>query len=325
MNIQQIQYVLAVKELRHFELAAEKCFVSQSTLSTMIRKFEDEIQIKIFDRKTKPVEITKEGNDIIDQLYIIQKEIENLEENVKLLKGELSGQFKIGIIPTVAPYILPKFLGDLAKEYPRIHFSISELTTETIISKLKKRELDAGILALPINEPDLLEYPLYNEEFVLYDCCSGTKKDPIELDEINYDYFWLLEEGHCLANQVTKICNLDKKKSKVTNNFEFKAGSIDSLIRFVKESNGNTMLPYLATLDFLAADKNNLSYFKKNVPVRNVGILIHQHFVKKPILNLLEITIKEKILPLLKNNNFDTTEVISPEQIPSDIDQTTYF
>lgn len=206
-------------------------------------------------------------------------------------------------------------MGILQKNYPLIHFSISELTTDSIITKLNKREIDVGILALPLEEENLLEYHLYNEEFVLFDCFSSHNKDIIELEEINYDQFWLMEEGHCLANQAMKICNLDKRASKRAINFEFKAGSIDSLIRFVKESRGNTFLPYLATIDFSDLDKEKVSSFKKEVPVRNIGIVTHKHFVKKQLLELLQIKIKEKINPLLPSDSESVSKVISPENI----------
>ena len=152
MNIQQLKYILAVAELKHFGLAATHCFVTQSTLSTMIGKFENEINVKIFDRKTKPVTITKEGEVLIEQIHIILKEVDNLNERVKVLKGEMSGEFKIGIIPTIAPYLLPRFLSDFAGRYTQLQFSVTELTTNTIIEKIRNRQIDLGIVALPLKE-----------------------------------------------------------------------------------------------------------------------------------------------------------------------------
>jgi LysR family hydrogen peroxide-inducible transcriptional activator len=311
MNLQQIEYIVAVNELKHFGLAAEKCFVTQSTLSTMIGKLEHEIGIQIFDRKTKPIAPTKEGKKLIEKLLIILKDVENFREEVKILKGELSGDFKIGVIPTVAPYILPKFLSSFTKKYPNIHFSISELTTESIVSNLKKRELDIGILALPLNEPNLLEYPIYNEEFVLYDCDFSNSTGAVVLEDIDYERFWLLEDGHCFGNQVIKVCNVESAILNKAANFDFKAGSIDSLIRFVKENKGNTLLPYLATLDFLETEKLNLSFFNEDTPVRNIGIATHKHFVKKPILEFIKIEILSKIEPHL-NKIQKNHKVISP-------------
>jgi len=302
MNIQQIKYILAVAELKYFGAAAEQCFVTQSTLSTMIGKFEDEIGIKVFDRKTKPVTVTKEGEVLLDQLKLIIREIDNLEESVKLLKGELSGEFKIGIIPTVAPYLLPRFLSNFAKRYPDLQFSVTEQTTESIIKKLDDREIDLGIVALPLNAPDLLEYPLYNEEFVLFDCTSDGTSAAKRVEEINKSKLCLLAEGHCLSQQIVNLCNLKKWDAKSDLNFDFKAGSIDSLIRFVRQSEGITLLPYLAILDFSKADKKRISSFEGVVPVRSVGILTHKNFVKTKIRDLLISEIKKKVQSLLPKN-----------------------
>jgi len=311
MNIQQIEYVLAVAELRNFGQAAERCFITQSTLSTMVARFEDEIAIRIFDRKTKPITITKEGETVLYQLKAISKEIRTLSEVVQILKGELSGELKIGVIPTVAPYILPRFLNGFASKFPKLTFTVSEITTETILDMLFKRELDVGIVAIPITNDNFIEIPLYNEPFVLYDCQSESLEKPARIENLNIDNLWLLEDGHCLQTQVKKICDFEKCKTKERINFDYKAGSIDSLIRFVKMERGITLLPYLSTLDFTAKERKRLSEFQSSVPVRNIGLIVHKHFVKKQILELLQLEIQDKILPLLKMKMQDKW-VISP-------------
>ncbi|UOB19442.1 hydrogen peroxide-inducible genes activator [Abyssalbus ytuae] len=310
MNIQQIEYILAVKELKNFGKAADKCFITQSTLSTMIGKFEEEIGIKVFDRKTKPVSITKEGEAIIHQLKVISKELTVLDELVQSLKGELSGELKIGIIPTVAPFILPEFLNDFARKFPKITFTISEKTTNNITDALLKRELDIGIMATPAGVPDLYELPLYNEPFVLYDCSKREMKEYVNVDSIDFNKFWLLEEGHCLHTQVKKICDYDTSRNNENINFNFKAGSVDSLIRFVKINKGLTMLPYLASLDLTPAEYKKITHFQSPVPVRTIGLVVHKHFVKKQILSLLQLEIQDKILPLLNANQEEV--VVSP-------------
>jgi len=310
MNIQQIKYILAVEELGSFSQAADSCFITQSTLSTMVGKFEKEIGIKIFDRKTKPVSITNEGQLIINQLKVISNEINLLDEKVQSLKGELSGVLKIGIIPTVAPYILPVFLNDFAKKFPNITFSVSEMNTDTISKLLKKRELDIGILAIPLNDDTFNELQLYNEPFVLYDCSKKKLRKFVNMEHLDFDKFWILEEGHCLQTQVRSICDLDNCKNNENINIDFRAGSIDSLIRFVKTNKGITMLPYLATLDFSQKENNKIAYFRSPVPVRTIGIVVHKHFVKKRILELMKNEIKKKILPLLKSSRDEI--VVSP-------------
>ncbi len=299
MNVKQFEYLLAVAELKNFGQAADKCCITQSTLSTMVGRFENEIDIKIFDRKTKPVSITKEGESIIQQLKIIHKEIGKLDELVQTEKGELSGDLEIGVIPTVAPFLLPEFLNDFTKNFPKIQFSVSEMTTETITELLTKRELDIGILALPLENELITEIPLYNEPFVLYDCTGENIESYTNLENIDFEKFWLLAEGHCLRTQATKICDFDKYRHKEGINFDFKTGSIESLIRFVKINKGITMLPYLASLDFSRKEHKKIAYFKPPVPVRTVGMVVHKHFVKKQILNLLKLEIQNRILPLL--------------------------
>ncbi|MFV0605745.1 MAG: hydrogen peroxide-inducible genes activator [Niabella sp.] len=310
MNLQQIYYILAVSETGSYTLAAEKCFVTQSTLSTMIARFEGEMKIQIFDRKTKPVSLTNEGISIITQLKLIAKEVTALGDLVQTLKGEMSGSLKIGIIPTVAPYILPEFLNGFVQQFPQMTFTVSEMPTGHIVEQLQKRELDIGVLAGPVEADTLDEIPLYNEPFVLYDGTKGKQKKYRSLDEIEMEKFWLLEEGHCFRTQVSRICDLDNCKHNSSLNFDFKAGSIDSLIRFVKTNNGITLLPYLATLDFLPEEIAKISLLPQPVPVRSISLLVHKHFVKTDILTLLQKEIQQKILPLLKTKKRE--EVVVP-------------
>ncbi len=300
MNIQQFQYVLAVAEWKHFETAAEKCHITQSTLSTMISRLESEIGIKIFDRKTKPLTITQEGIALIKQIKIITKEIDALIYKAEELKGTITGELNIGIIPTVAPYLLPLFLSRFAKQFPDIKVIVHEITTKQIIRKLKNRTIDIGIAATPLLDSVLIEYPLYNEQFVLFDCHTDNVQ-PItgSINDINLDQLWLLQEGHCLKTQVEAFCNISNQKEESSFNLEFKAGSLDSLIRFVKANNGITLLPQLAVNELQEGDKARLSYFKPPVPVRSIGLLVHQHYVKKQLLDELKTNIKDCVDNLL--------------------------
>ena len=178
MNIQQFQYVLAVVDSKNFEDAAERCFVTQSTLSTMINKFEAEIEMKIFNRKTKPVTITQEGQKIIDRLRIIVNELAELSNVVQEVKGEMVGELKIGVIPTLAPYLLPMFINQFSEKFPKVKLIVQEMTTEQIKQSLLVRSLDIGFLALPIAHKELNETSLFNEPFLVYDCSGKMKKIP---------------------------------------------------------------------------------------------------------------------------------------------------
>jgi len=303
MNIQQFQYILAVVDLKNFEAAAERCYVTQSTLSTMIGKFEEEIGVKIFNRKTKPVTITPDGELIIDRLRIITKEIDTLNNVVKELKGEMVGELRIGIIPTIAPYLLPLFLSDFAKLFPKVNMVVKEITTSQIKDELKLRTLDVGILALPIEDEELVEHQLYSEPFLVYDCREEKNKKKISIDNLDYSKLWLLQEGHCLRTQVSKICELSNQNPKTNINFEFESGSMGSLLRFTKSSKGITIIPYLAILDFSENDKTNLVEFKKPIPVRSVGLLTHKFFIKNQMLDGLQKVIKKAIIHLIPEGN----------------------
>lgn len=299
MNIHQFQYILALAEHRHFENAADKCFISQSTLSTMISKFEDEIGIQVFDRKKKPVEVTAEGTVVIEQLKKINKEIESLREVTNQLKGEVKGTLTIAVIPTIAPFLLPLFLHRFAKKFPNLHIEVREQTTSEIMRMIKSRDLDIGIISIPVNDPEIIEYPLYDESFVFYDASSKNKKE-LTTKQVDVSNLCLLEEGHCMRNQVLELCDFHKKELNNKLNFRYKAGSIDSLLRFVKANKATTLLPYLAAKELSNSEQKKVSEFSAPVPFRSVGIVAHSHFVKHKIRELLEEEIMREVKPLLQ-------------------------
>jgi LysR family hydrogen peroxide-inducible transcriptional activator len=305
MNIQQFKYILAVAEYRHFELAAEKCFVTQSTLSTMISKFEDELGIQVFDRKKKPVGLTNEGELIIDQLKIILNNIDQLDELKHELKGEVKGKLTMAVIPTIAPFLLPLFLQDFANRFPDLVIEVRELTTKEILRQLKSRELDIGILSTPINDSEIKEVDLYEEPFVLYDRALKYP-DLIAPEMLDLGELWLMEEGHCFRTQVLKLCDINQQLKKSNLNFDFKAGSIDSLLRFVRANRASTLLPYLATTDFDHVEKCFVKKFEEPIPTRKVGIVVHQYFVKTTVLSLLKSQIELSVMPLLINESIKT-------------------
>lgn len=303
MNIQQFQYVLAVVDLRNFEAAAERCFVTQSTLSTMISRLEDEMDVKIFNRKTKPVSITPEGEQIIERLRIILNEIDLLKNMIHELKGEMVGEFKIGIIPTIAPYLLPLFLDEFSKLFPKVNMTIKEMTTAQIQQSLKIRSIDIGILALPINDKDLVETRLYDEPFLLYNCTDIKSKSKVTIDNLDYSKICLLQEGHCLRTQVSQICEQSDKYSTSDVNYVIESGSMDSLIRITNTRKGITILPYLAAIDLPHKEQEKITEFKDPVPVREVGLITHRFFVKKKLLEGLQDVIQSSVKGLLPETN----------------------
>lgn len=309
MNIQQIEYTIAVSKFRNFGQAAEHCFITQSTISTMVGRLEEELGILLFDRKTKPLTVTKEGETVIEQLEVIMSEIENLHQLVSALKGAMNGTLRIGAIPTVAPYLLPLFLYDFIKKYPSIHFEISEIPTGKIMESLKNRSLDIGIVSTPLHDADLLEFPLYNEPFLLFDKGEMPLQKGFQVSEIDLKRLWLLEEGHCMRTQVEKICNL-KHERNLNGNLEYKSGTIDTLIKFVNKNKGVTLLPQLATLDLPPQEVAALKTFYEPIPVRTVGLIVHKHFVKHELLQQLKTAIEQKIKPLIQQNTLKEAVIL---------------
>jgi LysR family hydrogen peroxide-inducible transcriptional activator len=304
MNIQQIKYAIAVAEVQSFGKAAQKCFISQSTLSTMISRLESELGLQLFDRKKKPITTTKEGKAVLQQLKIINKELDTLDEVVRDLKGESSGQLNIGVIPTVAPYLLPLFLNEFVQKHPNIKFIISEITTDNIIKGLENRSLDIGILSTPLQHKTLIEKPLYKEPFLLFDKTRSRSKKNIKVSEIDCNRLWLLNEGHCLRTQVETICNLHTQRDNNWN-LEYNSGTIDTLMKFVRKNQAITLLPYLATLDLSKEDLQYLHPIAAPQPAREISLVVHQHFVKKSILGAIQNSIQAVIQPLLSQQKLE--------------------
>lgn len=296
MNLQQLEYIVAVDTHRHFVKAAESCFVTQATLSMMIKKLEEELGVKIFDRSKVPVIPTDVGRTIIDQARIVLKEAQQLEQLVQQQKGQLSGDLRIAIIPTLAPYLLPLFLPRFLAQYPQVKLHISEMNTELIIQQLESQQLDAAILATPLKRSTLNEQPLFYEQFVVY-ASPGSKlmkKKYLLASDIDVNKLWLLEEGHCLRNQILNLCELKKQEH---NGFqlEYEAGSIETLKKLVAINEGSTIIPELALQDMPEAELDCIRFFKPPVPVREISLVTYRHFVKERLLDILRQTILESL------------------------------
>ena len=296
MTFTQLEYIIAVDNTRHFAKAAAQCFVTQPTLSMQIQKLEEELGLKIFDRSKQPVVPTQAGAAIITQARNIIAESKAIHEIVQIQKGILHGQLAVGIIPTLAPYLLPLFVPSFTKKYPQVKLVINELTTELILARLKEGRIDAGILVTPLQEAGIHEDPLFYEELVAYVSKSNAayKKNYVLPADIDPDKLWLLEEGHCFRSQIVNLCEL-RKKSKEGSHFEYEAGSIETLRRLVETNDGITIIPELATLDMTTRQQKHLRYFKTPAPVREVSIATHRNYVKQRLIQAL----REEVLACL--------------------------
>ncbi len=308
MTITQLKYLLAVAEYKNFTLAAEKCFVTQPTLSMQIQKLEEELDVTIFNRKKKPIQLTDIGIKIIDQAKIIVDESQRITDIVEQQKGYIGGDFKIGIIPTVIPTLLPLFIKNFIKSYPKVHLIIEELTTEEIIKKLKDGHLDVGIAATPLEDTSIKERILYYEPFVGYlsDKHRLFKNKKITVNDLDLEDILLLEDGHCFKDSILNLC-----KSLKTNeqDFTLTSGSFNTLIKLSKEGLGMTLLPYLQTLDLREAERKNLREFEKPIPAREVSIIYHKSQLKLQLIEALKKSIDGIIRGVIA---FSDVKIISP-------------
>ncbi len=306
MNLQQLDYIIAVDTFRHFAKAAEKSFVTQATLSMMIQKLEIELGVKIFDRSRQPVTPTEIGKKIIEQARKIVSEAGQLKEIINLEKGDVAGELKVGIIPTLAPYLLPLFLKEFSDTYPQVKLNISEHTTTTIIQKLKSGLLDAGILATPLNDNSIKEQPIFFEKYFLYvnNKEKGFDKQYVLPSNIDISRLWILEEGHCMRSQILNLCELKKAHSD-EEKIHYEAGSIETLKNIVEKNFGITIIPELATFNLTNSQKKRLRYFKPPTPVREISIITHREFIKMRLIEAL----KEMILSVIPETMKSTKDI----------------
>ena len=301
ISYSQIKYVIALEKTGSFSDAANICFVTQSTLSTMIKRLENQLGLKLFDRQKKPIELTAEGKKIINQFKIIDNEYENLFDLFNETKSEFHGTLKIGIIPTLAPFLLPLFLDKINVKYPNLNLEINEITTHEIQNKLKLREIDVGLISIPIVDKELDQTHLFREEFLVYDArAQSPKSKRYKINEIDISKLWLLEESHCLTSQIGKICEL-KNDWKSEGNVKLLSGSILSLLELVKLKKGITLLPKLATLSDMI-EKEFIFNLERPVPVREIGIVTLKNFLKKKLFDILEAEIVESVADVLRND-----------------------
>lgn len=309
MTITQLHYVLAVAEYRNFTVAAENCFVTQPTLSMQIQKLEEELDVKIFDRTKKPIQLTEVGKKIVEQAKSIVNEADRIKDIVEQQKGYIGGEFKIGVLPTVMPTLLPMFLNNFIKKFPKVHLIIEEHPTEEIINRLHKGLLDAAIAATPLNEPGLKEIALYYEPFVGYFPQKFRQGlDFLTSDNLNINEILLLQDGHCFTNGILNICKASKVDT--SKGFELASGSFETLIRLSNEGLGVTLLPFLHTLNLNENDKRNLIEFRDPKPSREISLIYSTTELKIHIIEALRSTISGIIKGAIA---FQNIEIISPK------------
>lgn len=303
MTITQLEYIIALDTYRQFSLAAEKSFVTQPTLSMQVHKLEEELGVMIFDRSRQPIVPTEIGIEILQQARKILQEAQLLQQLVKDLQQELQGKLHIGIIPTLAPYLLPLFLRNFITKYPKVELVVTELTTENIIHKLKNDTLDCGILATPLNETQLTEIPIFYEPFVAYLSPNHElfQYKTLNNKQIEGKNLFLLDDTHCFSTQALQLCKT--KNEEISHNFSYQAGSLETLKRMVDIHDGITLLPELALYNLSENQLDNVRYFENPEPVREISLLVRRNVIKKRLITALGDEIA-KVIPtkMLKNS-----------------------
>ncbi|MDR1056429.1 MAG: hydrogen peroxide-inducible genes activator [Prevotellaceae bacterium] len=303
MTITQLKYVIAVDRYRNFAQAAESCYVTQPTLSMQIQKLEEELDIIIFDRSKKPVICTDVGRLMVEQAQVICKEFIRVPEIIKSCKGEVNGLLNLGIIPTIAPYLVPLFILKFMKNYPEVSVNITEMTTAQIIKGLKDNTIDCGILATPLHEKNITEIPLFYEPLVAYVSPKNhlSKLKTLLPDDIDGSELLLLTEEHCLRSQIAHLCNSKVDKSEENTRLNYITGSLETIKRMVELNDGITLLPELGIANFSLKQLNMVRYFRGIEPVREVSIAVHRNYVKPTLINALKEQVIESVPEKMKN------------------------
>jgi LysR family hydrogen peroxide-inducible transcriptional activator len=312
MTITQLEYVLAVNKFRHFGKAAKSCNVTQPTLSMQLQKAEEELGIILFDRSKNPILPTLEGEQIITQARVVLLEYRRIFAIIDASKDEVRGTFKLGVIPTLAPYVIPLFAGDFVKKYPKVNLIIEEFKTEDIIELLDKDEIDAGLLVTPIIGENFIERILFHEPFSVFASKDHhlLKKTKIKEKDLNTTDVWLLNEGHCFRQQVLNVCKVSSDQGQ-HDNLKFESGNLETLKNMVLNSNGYTLLPHLAVLNLSSTQKNYVREFQTPIPSREVSLVHNRIFLKEKIINAIEESIIEHLPPSLASMKKKDFEIIS--------------
>lgn len=311
MNLQQLEYIVALDKHKSFSKAAEACYITQATLSTMVKRLEEELGLVIFDRKSSPIITTDCGQDILKEAKAVLYHSHRLKEISADIKGRIEGELKIGIIPTVASNLLHRILPVLITKYPALQLNVQEITTANIIRQLKSGELDAGIVSTPLHTDELEEDVLYYEKLMVYGKVKQSNTKYLKTKDMAHEKMWLLEQGNCLTDQIINVCSLNTKK--VEANFHFNPNSFESLLNIVDSFQGLTLIPELFYADLSEERKANVRNFHTPYPVREISMVYHRPYAKRRLIDAISKEIKELVLPLLETSKLNKNELTIAE------------
>lgn len=291
MTLTQLEYVVAVDKFRHFGKAAKSCFVTQPTLSMQLQKLEEELDLIIFDRSKNPIVPTLEGKLVIDQAKIVIKEHRKVAEIAQVSRNQVKGDFRLAVIPTLSPYVIPLFLKSFSENYPDVNLIIEECKTEDIISLLQSDKIDAGLLVTPLHDDSLIERVLFYEPFYLFvspDHPLATKPEINESD-LSAEEIWLLHEGHCFRDQVLKLCQRKRGGTGTLTNVRFESGNLETIQNIILRNSGYTLLPHIAVNNLSPARRKHVRELNiKPVPTREISIVHSRTFLKEKIIEAIQ-------------------------------------
>jgi LysR family hydrogen peroxide-inducible transcriptional activator len=308
MNLQQLEYIVALDKYKNFSKAAESCFITQATLSTMVKRLEEELDVVIFDRKTTPILTTECGRELIDEAKKVLFHSARFKELSSEAKGRIEGELKIGIIPTVAGNLIHRISPTIMSKFPLLKLTITELTTNQIIGLLKNGELDIGIVSTPLQEIELEEKLLYYEKLMVYGSMDQKETHFLKPKDLANEKVWLLEQGNCLTDQIVNVCALQKKD--LNTNFNFHPNTFESLLNIVDNLNGLTLIPEMYFMDMSAERKMKVKDFTSPFPVREISIVFHRPYAKLRLIEALAQEIERIIVPILATANLKSSEML---------------
>ena len=286
MNLAQLKYVVALDEHRHFSRAARSCGVTQPTLSTQLAKLEKELGVQIFDRDRRPVEPTDLGREIVGQARQVLREAGRFEEVIQEARGVVAGDLRVGVLPTLAPYLLPLFVSDLSQRHPGISLSVEELMTEQILQRLKADHLDVGVIATSEREQGWIERKLFVEPFVGY-LAPGhplLARHRLRREDLEIDDLWILHEGHCFREQILELCEDLRQEGARRRSVTFRSGNLETLKQMVDASGGMTLLPGLAVDGLTGTERDRVRHFVEPSPARTVRLVRGKTYLKRSLI-----------------------------------------
>lgn len=294
MTIQQLEYILAVDRFRHFAKAAEYCRVTQPTLSAMIQKLEEELGVKLFDRAMQPVCPTAIGTKVLLQARTILAQASQVKEIISEEQHSLTGTFRLAVLPTIAPYLLPRFFPQFMEKYPELDIRVTEMKTPDIRQALHGGEIDAAIIATRMEDSALSELPLFYEQFYGYISRKEPlfKHDVIRTSDITGERLWLLDEGHCFRDQLVRFCQMEAVK---VHQMAYRLGSMETFMHMVEGGKGITFIPELAVLQLNSDQKELVRPFAIPRPTRQVLLVTSKDFIRNSLLCTLQEEIQAAV------------------------------